>query len=136
LGASWVGMGAGLLPAWRGRAEITLLAVYGAVAAYAYGFLINMWFWPFAAGTAGVVGGHPGLQFVPGDAVIDNLRRFFLFTVATSTFGWDTGRAITNVIAVVTIGAPVLAALRRARRRAAFNAPVEFAGPLDGQRPA
>lgn len=122
LAASWVGLGAGLLPAVRGRLETAVLAVYGAVSAYAYGFLLNLWFWPFALGTATATGtGRSGLQFVPGDAVLSNLRRFVAFTVATSTLGWDTGRAITNVVAVFVLGSPVLAALRRARRRAAFE---------------
>ena len=126
LAASWVGLGAGLLPRWRGRAEVALLALYGAVSAYAFGFLLNLWFWPFGLGTFGGAGAEPGLQFVPGDPVLGNLHRFFLFTVGTSTFGWDTGRALTNVIAICTLGSAVLAALRRARRRVAFHPEVVF----------
>lgn len=124
--AGWVGLCAGLLPdtigrrALRGRAEVVLLAIYGAVAAYAYGFLVNMWFWPFSIGVG------TELSFVPGDAVWSNLHRFFLFTLATSTFGWDTGRAITTVVAVLLLGPVVLSTLRRSVRRAAFDAPVEF----------
>jgi energy-coupling factor transport system substrate-specific component len=41
LGAAWFGLGAGLLPAARGRAEIALLAAYGSVAALLYGALMN-----------------------------------------------------------------------------------------------
>jgi energy-coupling factor transport system substrate-specific component len=119
LASAWVGLGAGLLPRCRGRAEIALLAAYSAVAAYAFGFLLNMWFWPFAAGST--TAAEPGLQFVPGDAVFDNLRRFVLYTVATSTLGWDTGRALTNVAAIAFVGAPVLATLRRASRKARFT---------------
>jgi energy-coupling factor transport system substrate-specific component len=126
LASSWVGLGAGLLPKADRRREITMLAVYGAVSAYAFGFLMNMWFWPFSIGTFVGVGSEAGLQFVPGDAVASNLHRFFLFTLATSTLGWDTGRAITNVIAIVTVGAPVLAALRRARRKVAFHPDIAF----------
>lgn len=44
----------------------------------------------------------------------------------TSTFGWDTGRAITNCVAIVLVGPAVLAALRRAARKAAFEAPIVF----------
>ena len=119
MAASWIGLGAGLLPRLRGRRELVMLVGYGVVAAYAFGFLMNIWFWPYAAGTF-VGGGDPGLQFVPGDAVIENLRRFVLFTFATSTVGWDTGRAITTAVAITTVGGPVLAAVRRTRRRAAF----------------
>jgi energy-coupling factor transport system substrate-specific component len=126
LAASWVGLGAGLLPKCAGRIEIAVLALYGAVSAYVFGFLLNMWFWPFGLGTFAGDGADPGLQFVPGDSVLGNLHRFFLFTVGTSTLGWDTGRAITNVVAICTLGTAVLAALRRARRRVVFHPEVSF----------
>ena len=117
LASSWVGMGAGLLPfsRLRGRGEIAMLATYGAVAAYAYGFLMNLWSWPFALGSG------TELSHVPGAGVLDNLHRFVLYTLSTTSLGWDTGRAITNVIAIVLVGPPVLSALRRASRRAAFG---------------
>jgi len=124
LGAAWVGLGAGVLPRLRGRAEIVMLAAYGAFSAYVFGFLLNMWFWPFGAGT--FLGGDAGVQYVAGDAVLSNLHRFFMFTIATSTLGWDTGRAITNVVAICLLGTPVLGALRRARRRVAFHPEVVF----------
>ena len=121
LAASWIGMGAGMLPAAKGRAERALLAVYGAIAAYVFGFLLNLWAWPF---TLGANAGE--LSFVPGDAVVDNLHRFWLHTLASSTWGWDTGRAITNVVAILVLGTSVLATLRRSARRAAFGAAVAF----------
>jgi len=120
LAAGWVGLGAGLLPSARGRAEIAWLATYGAISAYLYGFLTDMWFWPFT------VGNGTQVSFVPGASVASNLRRFVAATVATSTFGWDTGRAITNVVAIIVVGPAVLVTLRRAVRRAAFDAPVVF----------
>lgn len=119
LGAAWVGWGAGLLPPARGRTELTLLVVYGAVAGLFYGLVLNLSFWPFATGMAG------GLSFVPGDPVIDNLHRFVVFTLATS-LGWDIGRAVTTGVLVLVTGRAVLGALRRAARRAAFEEPVEF----------
>ena len=121
MASGWVGLGAGLLPSRvRGRAEIAMLALFGAVAAYAYGFLLNMWFWPYA------IGADTQLSFVAGAPVWENLHRFVLFTVASSTIGWDTGRAITNALAIVILGPAILAVLRRASRRAAFAAPVGF----------
>jgi energy-coupling factor transport system substrate-specific component len=120
LASSWVGLLAGLLPPARGRAEIALLAVYAGLSAYLYGFLVNLWGWPFALGT------DTALSYVPGDAVAANLHRFFLYTLATSTWGWDTGRAVTNVAAVLLVGRAVLVTLRRATRRAAFDDVVEF----------
>jgi energy-coupling factor transport system substrate-specific component len=120
LASSWVGLLAGCLPPWRGRAEIALLAVYAGVSAYLYGFLVNLWGWPFALGAG------TELSYVAGDAVVDNLHRFVLYTLATSTWGWDTGRAITNVVAILLVGRAVLVTLRRATRKAAFDAPVSF----------
>jgi energy-coupling factor transport system substrate-specific component len=121
MAASWVGLGAGFLPRARGRAEIVLLATYGAISAYAYGFLMNLWYWPFA------IGEDTQLSYVPGGSVLENLHRFFLYTVTTSSFGWDTGRAVTNGVAILVLGPAVLAVLRRGARRAAFDAPVSFA---------
>jgi energy-coupling factor transport system substrate-specific component len=117
LAAAWVGMGAGLLPRRpKGRLEIVMLAGYGLVAAYAYGLLMNLWFWPFT------VGPDTDISYVAGAPVLDNLHRFLTFTVLTSTLGWDTGRALTNLVAIALAGPAVLAALRRAARRAAFEA--------------
>lgn len=125
LAASWIGLGAGLLPRCRGRLEIAVLATYGVVVAYAFGFLLNLWFWPYGFGIA-TAGTDPSLQFVPGDAVASNLRRFVRYTLATSTFGWDTGRAVTNAVAICAVGPAVLAVLRRAHRRAAFEPLISF----------
>ncbi len=40
--------------------------------------------------------------------------------------GFDISRAVTNAVLVLLLGRPVLAALRRAARRAAFDAPVVY----------
>jgi energy-coupling factor transport system substrate-specific component len=122
MAAGWVGLGAGLLPRAKGRSEIGLLVVYGVVAAYFYGFVMNLYFWPFATG------GETNVSFVAGAPVVDNLRRFVAYDLVTS-MGWDTGRAITNTILILVTGPAVLATLRRAHRRAAFDAPVAFAAP-------
>jgi len=119
LAAAWVGWGAGLLPALRGRAEIAMLAAYGALAGLAYGLLLNLSFWPFTTGMSGE------LSFVAGAPVLENLHRFIVFTLATS-LGWDIGRAITTAVLVALTGRAVLGALRRAARRAAFEEPVTF----------
>ncbi|WP_234306840.1 ECF transporter S component [Streptomyces sp. NRRL F-2890] len=126
MAAGWVGLGAGLLPRrLTGRAETALLAGYGVVAAYVFGFLMNLWFWPFALGDG------TQLSFDPEAGPLENLHTFFLYTLATSTFGWDTGRAVTNAIALCVLGPAVLATLRRAARRAAFDVPVTFASSTD-----
>ncbi|QDQ15105.1 ECF transporter S component [Streptomyces spectabilis] len=125
IASGWIGLCAGLLPKRvSGRAEIAMLAAYGVVVAYLFGFLLNMWFWPFTAGP------DTDLSFVPGASIGENLHRFAVFTLVTSTFGWDTGRALTNLVAIVTLGPAVLAVLRRAARRAAFGAPVTLSAPV------
>lgn len=116
--AAWVGMGAGLLPRrLTGGREIAMLAAYGAASAYLYGLLMNLWGWPFLAGVA--VAGHEGsLAYVAGAPVWENLQTFLVYTLLTSTGGWDTFRAVTNAIAIVVLGPAVLTTLRRAARRA------------------
>ena len=121
-GAAWIGFGAGCLPPARGRSELLVLASYGALAGLAYGLLLDFWFWPFGASTGSSV------SFVAGASTADNLRRFWAFHLGTS-LGFDIPRAVTNVVLVLLLGRPVLAALRRAARRAAFDAPVGFEPP-------
>lgn len=113
LAAGWVGLGAGLLPAARGRRELGILVVYGVVASYAYGLLMNLWFWPFALGL------DTEFSYVPGGPLADNLRRFGVY-VAVTSLGWDTGRAVTTTILLVLAGPAVLAVVRRAVRRASY----------------
>jgi len=116
-GAAWLGFGAGCLPRARGRVELALLAAYGLVAGLLYGFLLDLWFWPFVSGSE--------LSFVPGDPVLENLQRFAGFHAVTA-LAYDIPRGVTIAVLIVVAGRPVLLALRRAARRAAFGAPVEF----------
>jgi energy-coupling factor transport system substrate-specific component len=119
MAAAWIGFFAGCLPTARGRAELWMLAAYGAIAGLIYGLVMDMWFWPFTT-----AGGNQ-LHYVAGDSLAENLRRFWGFHL-TSALGFDLPRAAGNVLLVLFVGAPVLAALRRAARRAAFHAPVAF----------
>jgi energy-coupling factor transport system substrate-specific component len=116
--SAWVGMGAGFLPRRiSGRAEIAMLVGYGVVASYLYGILMNLSSWPFSLGIA--VPGHEGsLAYVAGAPALENAHRFLVYTLLTSTGGWDTGRAITTGIAIVVLGPAILTTLRRAARRA------------------
>jgi energy-coupling factor transport system substrate-specific component len=115
-GAAWMGFGAGCLPRAGGRAERWLLAAYVAVAALLYGALLNFWFWPFqTTGTS--------ISYVPGASAGVNLRHFLAFDLTTS-LGFDIPRAVLNAVLVLVLGRAVLAALRRAARRAAWDAEV------------
>ena len=120
IGAGWVGMGAGLLPRrLTGRAEVAMLACYGALASVAFGFLLNAWFWPYFT-DSGVA-----FAFEPGAPPLENLGRLIAFTLATS-LGYDLPRAILTATLIAVAGGPLLRALRRAARRAVFAPVVEF----------
>ncbi|MGX5716763.1 ATP-binding cassette domain-containing protein [Arthrobacter sp. MAHUQ-56] len=107
---AWVGAGAGLLPRRvRGKAELWMLCVYGAVASYLFGLLLNLWFWPFA------VGAGTGISYVPGAPLATNLSSFLLYSLLTSTAGWDTLRAVTTIAGISVVGRAILAALRRVK---------------------
>jgi len=112
----WVGAGAGLLPRLRVGSprvarglELGMLALYGVVAAYAFGLVMNLWFWPFA------VGSGSGLSYVAGAPLGQNLASFGLYSLVTSTATWDTVRAITSAVGILLVGPAVLPALRRAK---------------------
>lgn len=133
--SAWIGMGAGLLPRRvTGKAEIAMLVAYGIVVAYAFGLLMNMWFWPFITGAEVDYYAGP-LSYVPGAPIGENLHRFLIFTLLTSTAGWDTGRAITNTVAILLVGPALLATFRRAARRASFGARPTFGPRSDDSAP-
>jgi energy-coupling factor transport system ATP-binding protein len=107
---AWVGAGAGLLPRRvRGKAELWMLGGYGILASYVFGLLTNLWFWPFA------VGAGTGISYVPGAPLGTNLSSFLLYSLVTSTAGWDTLRGITTVVGIAVVGRAILAALRRVK---------------------
>ncbi|MEW9871758.1 ATP-binding cassette domain-containing protein [Arthrobacter sp. HS15c] len=107
---AWVGAGAGLLPRRvRGKAELWMLCGYGAVASYLFGLLTNLWFWPFA------VGAGTGISYVAGAPLATNLSSFLLYSLVTSTAGWDTLRAVTTIVGIIVVGRAILAAFRRVK---------------------
>jgi energy-coupling factor transport system substrate-specific component len=105
----WVGMGAGLLPKTSWPVRIGSLAVYGAIAGYLFGAIMNLWSWPFlTTGTA--------VDWDPTAGAATNLRHYLAF-YAASSFAWDTFRAVGNAALVLVLGRPLLGALDRAARR-------------------
>lgn len=122
LAAGWVGLLAGCLPRASGRLEIWMLAAYGALAGLLYGAVTDLWFWPFT--TTGL---SPQISYVPGGSPLTEIHHFFAFYLATS-LGWDIPRALANAALVLLAGRPVVLALRRAARKAAFGAVVRFEG--------
>ncbi|GGY85143.1 ECF transporter S component [Streptomyces nitrosporeus] len=125
LSMGWFTMGAGLLPAperLRGRGEVLMLAAYGFVASFGYGTLMNLQGWTLLQGQAS------GISYDPGGPLHENLVRFVTYCLVTS-LGWDLGRAVLTVVLVLAVGPSLLRALRRATRRAAFDARPAFDAP-------
>lgn len=124
VGCGFVGLVAGIAGlrrsgpvTWR---DIAVLAATGVVTGFAYGALLDVWDWTtFYRGT-------PGFGWQPGLSLTAALSRFGRFYVAT-TLVWDSFRAVGNALAVIVLGAPVLAGLIRMRAR--FNVVVLDASP-------
>ena len=123
--AGWIGLLAGALPQKfagrliRGAAEKVLLIVFGIVASFAFGILMDLQFWPW------VLGSNTQLSYIPGGALSENLSRFITFHFASS-MAWDIPRAILTSILIVLTATPFLRALRRTYFQAAFLTPIEF----------
>lgn len=125
---AWVGAGAGLLPRRvRGKAELWMLCAYGIVASYLFGLLTNLWFWPFA------VGAGTGISYVPGAPLATNLSSFLLYSLVTSTAGWDTLRAITTIVGIAVVGRAILAAFRRVKPVSSVSRQAEKAQPAQAE---
>jgi energy-coupling factor transport system substrate-specific component len=106
----WVGMGAGLIPKPESRrGRIGILAVYGFIAGFGFGAIMNLWSWPYFAGSSSV-------GWVPSLGAGENFRHYMRYYVATS-MGWDSFRAVGNVALVLILGHPLIAALDRVARR-------------------
>jgi energy-coupling factor transport system substrate-specific component len=117
--AGWAGMSATLCrPIVRGfrlqdrRGEVIILALFGAWWGFLYGFIMNLWSWPFIAGPA-------DQYWTPGVGLTEILGRYLAYYAVTS-FGWDILRALGNALLILGFGAPTLRALRRFQRRFDF----------------
>jgi energy-coupling factor transport system substrate-specific component len=117
IAAAWVGLGAGLIRgprdgSWR---EIGITSAYAGIACYAYGLVMNLWIWPFTTGLASAI------AFEPGAGIAINLQHWLAFSIATS-LAFDIPRAVLTIVLIGVLGRPTLAVLRRASRRAVFDA--------------
>lgn len=124
IATGWVALGAALLPTVRRpRLEVAMLAAYGLLAGLVYGVVMNLWFWPFVA-----MGATPGggAAFTPGAELATNLAHYAVF-YATTSLGWDLPRGILSALLIALAGRRLLATLRRAVRRARFDADPVFA---------
>ena len=116
----WVGVAAGLaghwsrgsrVPGWR---DVLVLATVGAVMGWVVGALLDITDW------IPIYRGNPSLGWVPGMDAATSLVHFARFYLLTS-LAYDTFRAVGNVLMVVALGAPVMAALARLRVRLSFE---------------
>lgn len=113
--AAWIGWGAGALPEFSGKRfhdsiEIPMLAAYGAITAFLFGFLMDLQLWPWLVSPATTI------AYLPGAGVVDNFQRFIIFHFA-SALAWDIPRALFNAILILLLGKPIVNAIRRAMRR-------------------
>lgn len=108
----WVGAGAGLLRRLvRGRFDVPVLTGYALVASLGYGFVMNLWSWPFLTPGGGDV------HFVAGAGFGETAVRYWRFYLLTS-LPWDTGRALlANVPLVAILARPVGRLLERTKDR-------------------
>ena len=112
----WVGLLSGWLPRMRNsRAEALMLAGWGLLAGFAFGVLMNIYFWPFVFGA-----GQSEMYWQPGLTVGETLAHYGVFYAFTSLW-WDVPRAIGNFVLLLFFAAPVLHLLRRFQKRFSFE---------------
>ncbi|MDQ7028477.1 MAG: ECF transporter S component [Ardenticatenia bacterium] len=116
--AGWVGLTSGWLPVLLRfrptrvrlvrRREVVALAAFGGMWGFLYGFLMNLYFWPFVSGE--------GMYWRPGMGWQETFSRYVLFYAVTSV-AWDSARAVGNVLLIGLLGEALLKALRRFQLR-------------------
>jgi energy-coupling factor transport system substrate-specific component len=113
----WVGLLSGWLPRLEGRprAEAAMLAGWGLVLGFAFGVLMNVYFWPFV-----FTPGQGDMYWQPGVGAVETLKRYALFYAFTSLW-WDLLRAAGNFVLLLVFAVPVLHLLRRFQRRFFFE---------------
>lgn len=118
--AALIGFGVGVIPQKiRGRLEISLLAIYGAIASEFFGIMMDLQFWPWSLGAG------TELSYRAGASLSENFSNFITYHYI-SALAWDLPRAVITVVLISIAGKSTLNALRRARHKAAFVTEVEF----------
>jgi energy-coupling factor transport system substrate-specific component len=95
------------------RPDVAVLCAFGFAWGLLYGVIINVWFWPFAVGPL-------EQTWSPGTGLGETLARYATFYLVTS-LAWDMARAVGNGALILLLGAPVVRALTRFRRRFHFE---------------
>jgi energy-coupling factor transport system substrate-specific component len=117
LSAGWVGLLSGWLPHLdrRPRVEAAMLAIWGLILGFAFGVLMNVYFWPYVFSPA-----QSELYWQPGLSLGATLQRYAVFYAVTSLW-WDLARAAGNFVLLLLFAAPVLRLLRRFQLRFFFE---------------
>lgn len=111
IAAGWIALGVGLIPKRLNfKVERIALALYGAIAAFLFGLLMDLQLWPW------LLGSDTQLSYLPGASVGENLSRFITFHFATA-LSWDLPRAIVTATLIMVTARPVLNSLQRASVR-------------------
>ena len=97
------------------RFEVAILSVWGLLWGMAFGFVMNIWFWPFVLSSA-----QAEMYWQPGVSALETLKRYLVFYGITSSW-WDAGRAGGNALLIALFGNPMLRLLRRFGKRFAFE---------------
>lgn len=112
--AGWVGLTSGWLPHFqRPRLTLLMLVLFGGLWGILYGVIINLYSWPFIAG-------DPAMSWQAGAGLAGFISRYGAYYLATS-FIWDIGGAIGNILLLLLLGIPGLRALTRFRDRFQFQ---------------
>jgi energy-coupling factor transport system substrate-specific component len=118
--AGWVGLSAPLCRPIVRRlggngsvGEVAVLAVFGGYWGLLYGAIMNVWFWPFAAGPA-------QMYWQPGTGPWETLQRYLVFYVVTSLV-WDLARMLGNMLLIAAGAKAILRVLRRFQLRFVFT---------------
>ncbi len=93
--------------------ELLIVACFGGLWGLLYGLIMNIWFWPFAAG-------DPVQYWQPGMGLAATVQRYAVFYMTTSLV-WDSFRLAGNMMLILMVGAPVLRGLRRFHSRFDFS---------------
>ncbi len=113
--AGWVAMSMGAVHILAGgggadlRRDTALIVMGGVFWGFAYGFVTNLWFWPFVVSGADIA-------YEPGLGLAETVRRYWNFYLLTSA-GWDLLRAATNAILLLLLARPLLRTMLRFHAR-------------------
>jgi energy-coupling factor transport system substrate-specific component len=122
--AGWMGLSSGwlatFLTALRGEAdranprfEHGALIAFGAAWGFAYGAIMNVWFWPFTLGAV-------DNSWQTGLTLSEALQRYTAFYAVTS-LGWDVFAAAGNAMMLAFFAVPAMRSMQRFKARFSYD---------------